>query len=264
MAEGLVDPVFREEEDGTGTGYAAVRMHNTNTGKIVHCTFPVCGWEVAAGGDFAIDGVAGTGGCIRLDFIDPAGSRTGRLLPTGKVADEFGPGVRATCIDVGNPCVFVQAEELGVEGTISPDEIDAHETLLSRLDAIRRQAGVAMGLAATAEEVPGSVPKIAMVSRPGTAETGNIVVRALSVGQPHRAVPVTVALALAAAAELEGSVVAECVRAGGNVEVGIEISHASGMLNVDARYDESGNLVCASVFRTARLLMRGEVFWKDS
>jgi len=60
---GLVDGV---------EGISTVRIHNTNTGKIIHSTFPVIEGEAASSGDFAIDGVAGTAAKIELAFINPA------------------------------------------------------------------------------------------------------------------------------------------------------------------------------------------------
>lgn len=250
----------------------SVRVHNTNTGKIIRSSFPVIDGEAASSGDFSIDGVAGTAARVQLDFVDPAGSRTGKLLPTGQVQDTF-DGVAATCIDVGNPCVFVQAADLSVDGSITPNEITAHENLLSRLDSIRRQAGVKMGLAETLQGVPGSVPKIGLVASPGnspraaeqkqTADQVDLLVRALSVGQPHKAVPITVALALAAAARLEGSTVAGVASAERVDSAGITIGHASGNLLVGATFDQNGGLNAATVFRTARRLFEGRIFWKN-
>lgn len=258
--------------NSTGEGEEAVvedftvRIHNTNTGKIIHATFPVIEGEAVAHGDFAIDGVSGTAAPVRLDFIRPAGSRTGKLLPTGNATDTF-EGVRTTCVDVANPCCFVLASDLGVRGHITPQEIEEHPTLMGTLDRIRREVGVAMGLGGSVAEVPGSVPKIAIVSPPPGAESASeggssIVARAMSVGQPHKAIPVTVALALAAASKLPGSTVAECVRGDESGEAGLVIHHASGTLQVDAKYDEEGQLEKATVFRTARRLMEGRVFWK--
>jgi 2-methylaconitate cis-trans-isomerase PrpF len=249
----------------------SVRIFNTNTGKVIRSTFPVVDGEAAAAGDFAIDGVAGTSARIQLDFIDPAGSRTGKLLPTGKVVDYI-DDVPASCIDVGNPCVFVRARNLGVPGNLAPDEIDAHPTLLSQLDSIRRQAGVKMGLAETPKEVPGSVPKICLVSSPSGCSTSgmmqtpkdvDLVVRALSVGQPHKAVPITVALALATAARVSGTVVADLVSDKPVDPAGITLGHASGKLLVSADFDGDGHLACATVYRTARRIMEGRVFWKN-
>ena len=53
-------------------GKATVRIYNTNTGKIIHSSFPVEDGEAVVDGNFAIDGVAGTGAKIELEFLDPA------------------------------------------------------------------------------------------------------------------------------------------------------------------------------------------------
>lgn len=251
----LVTPVL-----GKGD-LATVRIRNTNTQKLIHATFPVVDGEAAASGDFSIDGVSGTAARVRLDFIDPAGSKTGKLLPTGRAVDNL-DGVRATLIDAANPCCFVPASGLGVSGTISPAEIDADADLLARLEKIRRLAAVRMGLAKTTDDVPGSVPKIGLVSAPRSS-SGNIVVRAMSVGQPHKAIPISVALAVAAASKIPGSTAAESVvKAAGDEEAGLVIDHASGQLTVAAEFDREGHVSRASVFRTARRLMEGRVFWK--
>jgi 2-methylaconitate cis-trans-isomerase PrpF len=250
---------------------ATVRIHNTNTGKIIDASFPVMDGEAVASGEFAIDGVAGLASQIQLAFKDPAGSRTGKLLPTGHPVDTF-DGIEASCVDVGNPCVFVSAESLNVDGTILPESIESHDNLLVRLDSIRRQAAVAMGLCQTTDAAPPSVPKICMVSPrssqtllSGEKQDGasiDVVVRAISVGQPHRAVPITVSLALSVAAKLPGSTVEQCVSRDPASATGITIGHPSGKIVVSADFDSVGNVKSANVYRTARRLMEGKVFWK--
>ncbi|KAF2011982.1 DUF453-domain-containing protein [Aaosphaeria arxii CBS 175.79] len=251
-------------------GKATVRIHNTNTGKIIHAKFLVKDGEAEVDGSFGIDGVAGTGAKVELSFINPAGSKTGKALPTGNVTDTF-DGFTVTCIDVGNPCVFVEASQLGVEGSILADAIDTHPDLLRKLDGIRRRAGVAMGIAKNDESVPGSIPKIAMVDVPHShkivggkivgKEDCNVLVRAISVGQPHRAVPITVAMALATASRLQGSIVHR--NTSPQPKDGVTIGHNSGTLVVDANFDESGGVKDATVFRTARRIMEGTIYWKE-
>lgn len=240
-----------------------VRIHNTNSGKIINSTFPVVDGEASAYGDFEIDGVTGKAATVQLDFVKPAGSKTGKLLPTGNIVDEF-DGVPTTCVDVGNPCCFVQVSSFDVPGDLSPDQIESHPTLLRSLDSVRRQAGVKMGLAETLSKVPGSIPKICMVSPASnsTERKTDITVRALSVGQPHKAVPITVALSTAAAAKLPHSVVNRCTADLPVDPIGITLGHASGTLTVQAKFDQDGQLESATVFRTARRLMEGTVFWK--
>ncbi|KAI8170067.1 3-methylitaconate isomerase [Colletotrichum sp. SAR 10_70] len=244
-----------------GATEATVRVFNTNTGKVIESIFPLDGKEAAAHGDFSIDGVAGTAARVQLKFLNPAGSRTGKLFPTEAKVDEI-EGMKVTCIDAGNPCIFVQAATLGVEGTITPQGIEDHPTLLQTLDKIRRTAGVKMGLAETKEKVPGSVPKIAIVSPPKDGTINTLVARAMSVDQPHKAIPVTVALAAAAAATAEGTVVSECVKTNAGAGGDVRIFHASGTLDVAADYGKDGFLESATVYRTARRLMEGRVFWK--
>jgi 2-methylaconitate cis-trans-isomerase PrpF len=95
-----------------------------------------------------------------------------------------------------------------------------------------------------------------------TPKDVDLVVRALSVGQPHKAVPITVALALATAARVSGTVVADVVSDNPVDPAGITLGHASGKLLVSADFDGDGHLACATVYRTARRIMEGRVFWK--
>jgi 2-methylaconitate cis-trans-isomerase PrpF len=132
-----------------------------------------------------------------------------------------------------------------------------------------------MDLASTTNAVPGSVPKICLVAVPSTTNARDVeqkqtsaeidlLARALSVGQPHKAVPITVALALAAAARVPGSTVNDVVGEKKLVDdAGITIGHASGNLLVGAGFDADGVLTSATVFRTARRLFEGRIFWKN-
>src|SRR5882724_7854330 len=121
-------------------GEAVVRIHNTNTKKIIVSRFGMDGDEAA---------VAGTGAPIRLEFMEPGGAKTGKLLPTGKAADMLqveGLGrVAVSMIDAANPCVFVPAEAIGATATERPTEIEGNAPLMAKLEAIRRAASVAMG-----------------------------------------------------------------------------------------------------------------------
>lgn len=168
--------------------------------------------------------------------------------------------------------MFIEAADVNVDGAILPDDVDANPALLAKLDLIRKKASVAMGLSKDEASTPGSIPKIAMVSRSKShkilsgeiidGNTVDIVVRALSVGQPHKAVPITVAMAIAAAANLEGSTVHSNVSNSRVDPDGITLGHSSGKIMVGAKFDAQGVLTQATVFRTARRLMDGHVYWK--
>ncbi|HZB57971.1 MAG TPA: PrpF domain-containing protein, partial [Actinomycetota bacterium] len=204
-------------------GPALVRIHNTNTGRLLQASFAVRDGRAETRGELAIPGVAGTGAPVRLDFLDPGGARTGRLLPTGRPVDEVdldGAGrFRLSLVDAANPAVFVAAAALGLDGTESPDELEARPEVMALLDRLRRRAGVLMGLAAAPGAVELANPKIAVLSPPRPFRTldGRLVaaadhdvgVRMLSMERAHRAVPVTGALCLGVACRVAGTVAQE-------------------------------------------------------
>lgn len=241
-------------------GFVTIRILNTNTNKIIHASFAVAGGEAMTRGDFSIDGVHGTAAQIQLKFIRPGGSKTGKLLPTGAVVDVF-DSVQTTCLDAGNPCCFVQATALGIDGTISPQDLEKLHLVKARLESIRRKAGVNMGLAETEDQVPGSIPKIAIVSAPEASASGNLVIRAISVGQAHRAVPITVALSAAVSAKTIGTVVSECCRTPSDGS-SLVLVHPTGTLTVDANISADGEVESGTVYSTARRLMEGVAYWK--
>lgn len=261
-------------------GEAVVRIHNTNTGKVIRSRFPMSGGLPAAGGDLAIDGVAGRAAPVQLEFLSPGGSRTGRLLPTSRVVEVLdlpeGSQIEASLVDAANPCAFVAAADLGLTGAELPEALETRPDVLARMEAIRCAASVRMGIApdlATAATIP-SVPKVAMIAPPGPAVTlsggtmaaGNmsLMVRMISMGQPHRAVPVTGAICLAVAARLPGSLPARlCGAAAGP----ITIAHPSGSTVVDADIVAAADpahaeALSGTVYRTARKLFAGQVFYR--
>ena len=245
-------------------GETVVRIHNTNTKKLIVARVPVAGGEAAVTGDFELPGVAGRGARIALDFLDPGGAGTGRLLPTGRPRDVVA-GVDASLVDATNPMAFVRAADLGLTGTESPAALDADRALGARLEAIRVAAARVM-------DIPGSaaIPKIALVAPPaafgaldGTAYRQgdvDVLARVLSMGNCHRAFALTAAMCLAVAAQIDGTVVRECatVRPGADLRLG----HPSGVLPLAAvvsRRDGEPWAERVTVYRTARRLMEGFV-----
>lgn len=93
------------------------RIHNTNTDKITYATLLVIASDAAANRKLSIDGVSGNTARVQLDFIGPAGARTGRLLPTGNAGDQM-DDLSVICVDVGNPNFFVRADALEIGITL--------------------------------------------------------------------------------------------------------------------------------------------------
>ncbi|PZW38700.1 hypothetical protein C8P66_13520 [Humitalea rosea] len=256
-------------------GDIAVRIHDTNAGRIIVSRFRALDGEALVDGPMALDGVGGTGAPIRLEFMDPGGARTGALLPTGRARDWLDvPGlgrIEATMVDAASPAVFVRAADLGRTGAELPAELDADAGFHAMMESIRAAAAVAMGLApdvARAALRP-AMPRIAMIApsiaapllsgRRLAAAEADLTVRMLSMGLAHRAVPATGALCIGVASRLPGSLVADLAA---GAQDGVRIAHASGITVVDAAVEEGPNgLHCryAALYRTARRLFEGRV-----
>jgi 2-methylaconitate cis-trans-isomerase PrpF len=268
--EGLV-PVAGKE--------AVVRIHNTNTGKIIHAHFAVDEGAAAIDGDYELLGVAGTGAPVRMDFIAPGGANTGRLLPTGNVVDTLDvPGVgkvEASLVDAGSSLALIDAERIGLKGTESPMEIDAPE-MLETIEKIRCVAGVAMGISATPEEsrtVRPNLPKVAMVAPPRQAATlsgqtidataGDLTARIISSGNCHRALPLTGAICTSVAARIEGTVAHRFARRAEGSDADIRLMQPSGITNLKPVVRRDGGQWSAErvgVYRTQRRLFDGYVY----
>jgi len=244
-------------------GVTRVRIHNTNTKKLIVAHVPVEDGEAAVRGDFELAGVAGRGARIALDFVEPGGAGTGRLLPTGRPRDVVG-GVEVSCVDATNPVVFVRARDLGVTGTETPPAVDADHDLAARLEKLRVEAAALMGMAESA-----AVPKIAFVAPPidtialdgirYPADAADVVGRAISMGNCHRAFPLTVAMCLAVAARIDGTLVHEAAR---KHPGDVRLAHPSGVLPLDAAVTLRHGAPWAervTVYRSARRLMEGFV-----
>jgi 2-methylaconitate isomerase len=261
---------------------ALVRVHNTNTKKIIWSRFPMDDGMAAVDGDMAIPGVAGTGAPVKLEFREPGGASTGKLLPTGNVADVLDvPGVgkiKASMVDAANACVFVRAADLGAKGTELPEEIEGNPELLKKLAAVRVAASVAMGISKTvAEAARASVPFVGFVSAPQDSKTltgetlaasgMDVAARMMSNGQPHRALPLTCTLCLAVAARIEGSVVNEVARPSKDPEAEIRIAMPSGVLTVAAsvrKLEGQWHAEQGAFYRTQRRMFEGQVVVRAS
>ena len=258
---------------------ACVVIHNTNTRKLVRARFPLDEGRAAVDGALEIPGVPGSGAAVHLEFDDPGGAGTGSLLPSGNPIDVLDvPGVgrvEASLVDASNACVFIEAARAGVTCVESPAELDARSELMNMLEAVRCAAGVAMGLADDADAIhvsSPSIPKIGLVAaardcvdlsgRRHAAACGDVSARMISMGNTHRALPLTGALCLGVAAHITGTVVNRHTRAERPSAGEIRILQPSGVMAVGAEVEE---LECgwharrASVYRTQRRLFEGSV-----
>jgi len=270
---GLVDPAKLPAD-----GLATVRIWQANIGKTIVARVPMAGGQVQEDGDFELDGVTFPAAEIQLEFLDPAdeGEDGGAMFPTGHLIDELEvPGVgtlKATLINAGIPTIFVDAAELGYDGSELQDAINSDPAALARFEAIRAHGALRMGLigdvaqAATRQHTP----KVAFVAPPASyiASSGKAVdgagidlrVRAMSMGKLHHAMMGTAAVAIGTAAAIPGTLVN--IAAGGGQRDTVRFGHPSGTLRVGAeakQVDGQWTVTRVVMSRSARVLMDGQV-----
>ncbi len=274
---GLVDP-SRIPENGT----CEVRIWQANIGKTILAHVPVTNGQVQETGDFELDGVTFPAAEIVLEFLDPSdeGEDGGALFPTGNLIDELevpdsvvkSGTLKATLISAGIPTVFVNAEDIGYEGTELREAINTDPQALARFEAIRVAGALRMGLIKRPEEAATRqhTPKIAFVAPAKDYRTASgkeiiageidLLVRALSMGKLHHAMMGTCAVAIGTAAAIPGTLVN--LAAGGGEREAVRFGHPSGTLRVGAQAEQVAGqwtVTKAVMSRSARILMEGWV-----
>jgi hypothetical protein len=270
ITNGLVD-----KSKVPGNGVAVVRVWQANIKKSILVHVPITNGEVQETGDFELDGVTFAASEVKLEFLKPADGE-GALFPTGNVVDDLEvPGVgtlKATMINAGIPTVFINAADIGYSGTELQSDINNDTDALKKLETIRAYGAVKMGLIANINEAQTRqhTPKVAFVAAPLDynassgkfieATTIDLLVRAMSMGKLHHAMMGTAAVAIGAAAAIEGTLVN--VAAGGGTLNEVNFGHPSGTLKVGAEAKKIAGdwqVTKASMSRSARVLMEGVV-----
>ncbi len=270
---GLLDPARIPEN-----GVCVVRIWQANIQKTIIAHVPVSNGQVQETGDFELDGVTFPAAEIVLEFLDPSddGEEGGSMFPTGNLVDDLDvPGVgtfKATMITAGIPTVFVNAEDIGYQGTELREQINGDSEQLARFEKIRVAGALRMGLIKTADEAVTRqhTPKVAFVAKPKDyvsssgkavqAAEVDLLVRALSMGKLHHAMMGTCAVAIGTAAAIPGTLVN--LAAGGNAREAVRFGHPSGTLRVGAQaewVDGQWAVTKAIMSRSARILMEGWV-----
>lgn len=280
--EGLVEAVEPMTE---------VHIFNTNTQKEIIAQVPVKDGRAMTEGDFAIDGVPGTGARVTLKFVGPQGAASGKLLPTGRPKDVIeieGRSYEYSFVDAANPVLFVHPEDFGVTGTETPAQFNALPgcaDICRRLEIIRGTGAVLLGFARDLEDArknSQTLPKIAFVTRPVdyTAGSGkaisageiDLVGRLFSVNMKMiDAYMGTGAICTVTAANTPGTIVNEIVCGGGknpsNRVPHVRIGHPWGIMDAYADLKENPDgthtVLSGNLDRTARRIMEGYVYVRE-
>lgn len=253
-----------------------VRIFNTNTQKVMVEAISTPGGIVNYSGDFSIAGVPGTAAPVKIVVTNPGGTVCSALLPTGNAVDLLSvPGIgtiHASFVDATNPLVFVLADEIGMNGTELPSDIDIDQQLLARLETIRGTAAQYIGLVddykQSAWKTPG-VPKLTIVSPPQDYITSNgtlikadqidLCSRMMSMQKTHPTYAMTGAMCTAAAAAIPGTLVDQVSRKDRKADR-LRTGHPNGIIESGADYviqpDGMVDVTATYGYRTARLLAK--------
>ena len=271
-------------------------LENVNTGNVVEQSVPIAAdGSPEYSGDFKVYGVPGTGSRVRSRFVDPGGSVTGAVFPTGNRTDVLSVpdvgDVEVSLVDVASPCVFARAGDVGLDVTSLPHEIDADDALLDRLERVRSAACARYGFvadAADATDVSPGIPKMVVVGErePYETSTGetvpagdyDLLARIMSLQKPHHAYAVTGAMSTAVAAVSLGTIPAEYFdgerdcegkEVVGHDDVNVHdervrdvvIGHPKGTMRVGVELDGE-DVKATDMDRTARPIMCGDLFYE--
>ncbi len=236
-----------------------VMVYNHNTKSTIKMTVQTPGGKVNySDGDFAIDGVPGTGAPIHMLMYDIAGGATGKLFPTGHQKDNI-DGIDISIVDAGNLMMLMRANDLGIKGTEKKEYFENHPALMTKIEAIRLKAGLMAGLGDVSDSV---LPKVGLLSKPIAG--GNIKSQYLTPHSLHPSHAVSGAVCIGTAIKCKGTIAHDIAKVGDHNEERIEVEHPSGKIPVDIVVSGVGDnftVNSAGTLRTARKLMDGYVYY---
>lgn len=256
-------------------GICTVRIWQKNISKTIIAQVPITNGQVQETGDFELDGVTFPAAEVPVEFIAPVDPNEA-MFPTSNIVDVLEvPNIgtfNVTMINAGIPTIFLNAADIGYQGTELQEAINNDESALSRFETIRAYGALKMGLIDKISEAEHRqhTPKIAFVASSSTYVTSSnkevshkeidLHVRALSMGKLHHAMMGTAAVAIGTAVAIPGTLVNLAV--GGGEKQQVTFGHPSGTLKVGAKTNnKTGNWVVDKVVmsRSARILMEGWV-----
>jgi len=225
---------------------------------------------VADTGDARIDGAPGTSAPISINFLDTAGSVCSSLLPTGHVKDRikvlptdklggFEPfEIDVTCIDNGMPLVLFKASDMGRTGYESADDMNADTDLQTRIEALRLQVSLLMGLGDVRSK---NYPKMTLIAPP--KQGGALSTRSFIPHVCHDAIGVLAAVTVGTACVLQGTVCEGVAVLQAGTQQALSVEHPTGEFSVVLQTQAADvpggfEVTQAALLRTARLIMRGE------
>jgi 2-methylaconitate cis-trans-isomerase PrpF len=242
-------------------GTTEIKIHAVNTGAKVVARVMTPDGVITYDGETAIDGVPGTAARVELNFLEVAGSSTGKFLPTGNLIDSV-DGIEVTCMDVAMPMVIARATDFGLTGHESREDLDANGPFFDRMEAVRIKAGAMMGMGDCTKTV---TPKFGLLAP--AKNGGTIATRYFMPWSTHPTMAVTGSQCLASCALTPGTVADGMLAVPNETPTCVTLEHPMGHMDVIIDYDLTDNGFVhksAGLVRTCRKLAQGSVFIPES
>ena len=248
IERGLIKP----QKDKT-----SIRIFMENSKKIAIATVDTPDGYLTYKGNTYIDGVTMPNAPVSLEFLNIEGSLCGELLPSGNIKDEI-DGYSVTMIDNGMPCVIIEANQLGLKGNETVDELEKDSVVREKLESLRLKCGKIMNLGNVKDK---TVPKMTIVSKP--LSEGVINTRTFIPHKCHQSIGVFGAISVATACLLEGTPANKLAAIPDGEKKVCSIEHPLGQMEVLAECRDT-KIKSTAILRTARKLFDGVVFPDDN
>ncbi|TDL11567.1 PrpF, AcnD-accessory [Mycolicibacterium obuense] len=248
-----------------------IRMRNQNTGAVLTAEIDTPDGRIPTEGTAAVPGTTALGVPVALTF-DAVVPSAAAMLPSGAVVDSLDAAGRrfdATLVSAGAPAALFAAGDLAMTGAEGNDSLAERLPVLIEL---RRQAALRMGLATADDPVSHAVPKVGIVGPALAYRTTagecvdaadyDVSVRMVSMMAPHPSIGLTSAVAIVAAAAVDGGIVARHV--GAAVPGRLRIGTAAGVVHATYTRHHDGTVDAVSLHRAARRIATAELYVADT
>ena len=241
-------------------GETKIIIRSVNTGSIIEAVVPTPNKKIKYMGDFEIDGVPGKGAPILLKFKNLVGGATGKMLPTGKPNITV-KGIEVTCLDISMPIVMAKADDFGISGNETSNELNKNLELLKKIEEIRVIAGAQMGLGDVSGKV---IPKFALLSKP--LNGGTITSRYFTPNTCHETHAATGTNCIASACLISNTIASQISKIEVKQQNKVTVEHPLGSIDcfVETPLSTADNkndfIISCGIYRTSRKIMDGKIY----
>lgn len=251
-------------------GLVTIRIFNKNINRIIKSTFHVSKGLSMVHGKNKISGICTPGAPVFLDFSEIIQNGLDTLLPTKKVVNQIvlpsGQVFHVTLLDLVNPTIFIDANELNMNILASAHDLTHQSQLMNTIHQLRKACAGYFDLQNIWANEQGKGPMLPYAIIVGASDNDDITlnIRAVHLKECHPSIPASSAIPTAIATFIPESIPFLASR-GCSQQGIIRIGHPQGEMEVevDAHWDTVQQTIIIKQLgytRTARRIMDGWVY----